>query len=63
MSNHRTKLTQIEEEGLRLHRLPIGKPSQLSDAFRQGVMWGLKNRPENLTIKPSEISIQLPLGL
>jgi hypothetical protein len=39
MSEHKIPLTPLEESGLRAHRLPIGKPSQLSDAFRNGVAW------------------------
>lgn len=41
MSMHKIPLTPLEEEGLRLHRLPIGTPSQRSDTFRQGVAWGI----------------------
>lgn len=37
MSMHKVPLTPIEEAGLRAHGLDIGTPSQLSDAFRQGV--------------------------
>lgn len=40
MSMHKIPLTQAEETGLRAHGLAIGTPSQLSDAFRQGVAWG-----------------------
>ena len=39
MSMHKIPLTPIEESGLRAHGLDIGKPSQLSDAFRQGVRY------------------------
>ena len=39
MSMHKKPLTQLEEEGLRAHGLPIGTPSQLSDVFRHGVAW------------------------
>ena len=42
MSMHKIPLTPTEEAGLRAHGLDIGKPSQLSDAFRQGVVWGQK---------------------
>ena len=38
---HKVPLTPLEEEGLKAHGLPIGKPSQLSDVFRQGVAWAL----------------------
>lgn len=44
MSMHKTPLTPTEEAGLRAHGLDIGKPSQLSDAFRQGVAWGQKTQ-------------------
>ena len=37
---HKIPITQIEEDGLRAHGLDIGTPSQLSDAFRQGIAWG-----------------------
>lgn len=39
MSMHKVPLTAIEEEGLRLHGLVIGTPSQLSDCFRHGMKW------------------------
>lgn len=39
MSMHQKPLTELEEFGLKAHRLAIGTPSQLSDAFRQGVAW------------------------
>ena len=39
MSIHKKPLTQLEEEGLRAHGLPIGTPSQLSDVFRYGIAW------------------------
>ena len=38
---HKIPLTPLEEEGLRLHGLPIGTPSQRSDTFRQGVAWAI----------------------
>lgn len=40
MSMHKLALTEIEREGLKKHGLDIGKPSQLSDVFRQGVAHG-----------------------
>lgn len=43
MSMHKIPLTEIEESGLRAHGLDIGTPSQLSDAFRQGVAWAQKS--------------------
>ena len=42
VSMHNTPLTLIEEAGLAAHRLPVGKASQLSDAFRHGVAWANK---------------------
>lgn len=39
MSMQKIPLTPIEEAGLRAHGLGIGTPSQLSDAFRQGVRY------------------------
>lgn len=41
MSMHKIPLTPLEEEGLRLHGLDIGTPSQLSDAFRLGMNWAI----------------------
>ena len=48
MSMHKTPLTDVEREGLEKHGLGqnIGKPSQLADAFRQGVKWGQKQERE-----------------
>ena len=40
---HKKPLTKLEEQGLRGHGLDIGKPSQLSDCFRHGVAWALKD--------------------
>lgn len=45
MSMHKIPLTPIEESGLRAHGLDIGKPSQLSDAFRQGVRYASAQLP------------------
>lgn len=47
MSMHKIPLTRIEESGLLVHGLDMGKPSQLSDAFRQGVAWGQKAERES----------------
>lgn len=41
MSMHKKPLTPLEEEGLRLHGLDVGTPSQLSDVFRHGIAWAL----------------------
>ena len=57
MSMHKIPLSEMERKGLEYHGLAVGKPSQLSDAFRQGISWGLsqanKLKPESL----AEISI------
>jgi hypothetical protein len=45
MSMHKIPLTPIEEAGLRAHGLDIGTPSQLSDAFRQGVRYASAQLP------------------
>lgn len=45
MSMHKIPLTTIEEAGLRAHGLDIGTPSQLSDAFRQGVRFASAQSP------------------
>lgn len=50
MSMHRTQLTKLEEDGLKSHGLDIGTPSQLSDAFRQGIAWALSNSTPKVTI-------------
>lgn len=39
MSMHKIPLTELEREGLELHHLAIGTPSQLSDCFRIGMNW------------------------
>jgi hypothetical protein len=41
MSMHKVPLTPTEDVGLRAHGLDTRNPSQLSDAFRFGVAWGL----------------------
>lgn len=51
MSMHNIPLTEIEEAGLREHGLNIGVPSQTSDAFRQGVAWGLKSAREKARLE------------
>ncbi len=50
MSMHKIPLTALEGEGLRLHRLPIGTPSQLSDCFRQGVAWALSQETQSVEL-------------
>lgn len=48
MSMHKVPLTDVESEGLKKHGLGrnVGKPSQLADAFRQGVKWGQEQERE-----------------
>ena len=41
MSMHKTPLSDLERSGLEAHRLPVDRPSQLADAFRQGMAWAL----------------------
>jgi len=41
MSMHNIPPTPLQESGLIAHRLPVGTPSQLSDAFRLGVQWAV----------------------
>lgn len=43
MSMHNISLTPLEKEWLEKHRLPVGTPSQLADAFRHGVAWALRD--------------------
>jgi hypothetical protein len=43
MSMHKLPLTEIEKTGLEAHGLPVGKPDQLSDAFRLGIEWANKH--------------------
>lgn len=50
MSMHKKPLTPLEEEGLRLHHLDIGIPSQLSDSFRNGMAWAQRNSEQDLPI-------------
>lgn len=48
MTMHKIDLTEWEREGLELHRLPIGKPSQLSDTFRAGVQFATRKSNETI---------------
>ena len=43
MSMHKMPLTDLEHAGLINHGLDVGKPSQLSDAFRHGMKWAIDN--------------------
>ena len=45
---HKIELTEWEREGLELHRLPVGKPSQLSDTFRAGVQFATRKSNETV---------------
>lgn len=51
MSMHKQPLTEIEESGLKAHRLAVGTPSQLSDAFRLGIAWCKKQLSSKLTVE------------
>ncbi|AUR89097.1 hypothetical protein NVP1121O_069 [Vibrio phage 1.121.O._10N.286.46.C4] len=46
MSMHKQPLTDCEKVGLELHRLPVGTPSQLADAFRLGIAWAKRYEEE-----------------
>lgn len=48
MSMHKIPLTDMEYNGLIAHGLDIHKPSQLSDAFRQGVVWATSQQDYDL---------------
>jgi len=52
MSMHKKPLTPLEEEGLKRHGLPIGEPSQLSDAFRQGMAWQKQQHTTHMVTRP-----------
>lgn len=57
MSMHKIELTEIEREGLEKHGLSTDGPSQLSDAFRQGVAWALEQtKPDPNVIDLDELS-------
>lgn len=58
MSMHKIPLTPLEEEGLRLHGLPIGTPNQRSDTFRQGMAWAIKSAPN----PPQSLSSWQPIA-
>lgn len=58
MSMHKIPLSEIEEEGLKAHRLAIGTPSQLSDAFRSGVQWAL-NYKDNYSTEVVDKDVDL----
>lgn len=54
MSMHKVPLTELEEQGLIKHHLPVGTPSQLSDCFRHGIAWALSS-PNLHEVMPSFI--------
>lgn len=54
---HKLSLTPLEESGLRAHRLPIAKPSQLSDVFRQGILWAQRTQEQRDAITEAMASI------
>lgn len=56
MSMHRIPLTELERTGLINHGLDVGKPSQLSDAFRHGMKWAM----DNSMIKWIPVSERMP---
>lgn len=60
MSMHKLPLSELEEEGLRVHGLSIGTPSQLSDAFRQGIAWALSQQDDNEATSPAQGEQQPP---
>lgn len=62
MSMHKKPLTRLEEDGLRAHGLFIGTPSQLSDAFRQGVAWALAQRTGIIENKSADMEYRLVTG-
>lgn len=51
MSLHKQPLTEVEINGLIRHGLTIDKPSQLSDCFRLGVTWALKQKLTCIGVK------------
>jgi len=57
---HKIPLTPLEESGLRAHRLPIGKPNQLSDVFRHGVKWAQRTQEDRDSICAAMDSLGLP---
>ena len=49
---HKVPLTDLELAGLILHRMPVGSPSQLSDAFRLGMAWCANNPQKKEPVTP-----------
>lgn len=56
MSMHKKPLTELEREGLLLHGLDIGKPSQLSDCFRHGIKFALDSVNYNANLVPDQVA-------
>lgn len=54
MSMHSIPLTQLELDGLTAHGLDVGAPSQLSDAFLQGVAYVLAAQSKKGIVRLSE---------
>jgi len=59
MSMHKIELTALERTGLEVHRLPIGKPSQLSDCFRHGIEYALSYTSNTYEKQQREINWQM----
>lgn len=57
MSMHKKPLTLLERAGLEAHGLDIGTPSQLSDAFRQGIAYALES------VAPAAVDFNLDVDL
>lgn len=63
MSLHNLPLTLIEKSGLLQHGLPTEKPSQLSDCFRNGISWALKNIEQpNGQYLWVDVNVRLPIN-
>lgn len=50
MSIHKRPLAELELRGLTLYHLPVGKPSQLSDSFRNGIEFALSETAYKLRL-------------
>jgi len=56
MSLHNKPLTDLERNGLIKHGLPIDKPSQLSDAFRLGMVWALNEKDKDAGLVTTKLT-------
>lgn len=56
MSMHNIPLTDLEREGLIKHGLSTDSPSQLSDAFRAGMAWALKDKNDGSLVDFKKLS-------